>query len=140
MTDAYRIAELQRKFAALVIFGTVSEVDHAAKKLRVTEGALTTGWLPYPADTGRNYKRWRPVKVGQQFIVLCRAGDPLQGVIIGELYRNANDAPSTDEMVDLVQFADGSELRYDSKNKAMTIKSVGELNLIAKRINMRRAD
>jgi phage baseplate assembly protein V len=135
---SYDLAELQRKFAALVIFGTVSEVDHKAKKLRVTEGNLTSGWLPFPAETGRNYRRWRPIKLGQQLIVLCRAGDPNNGVIIGELYCESNDAPLTDENIDIIEFNDGAELRYDSKNKAMTIQSAGELNLIATRINMRK--
>jgi phage baseplate assembly protein V len=124
---SYDLAELQRKFAALVIFGTVSEVDHAAKKLRVAEGALTTGWLPYPADTGRNYKRWRPVKVGQQFIVLCRAGDPSQGVIVGELYHNANDAPSTDENIDLIQFENGNSIQHNVATGAITITAVGNV-------------
>lgn len=135
---SYDLAELQRKFAALVIFGTVSELDHKAKKLRVTDGNLTSGWLPFPAETGRNYRRWRPIKLGQQLIVLCRAGDPSNGVIIGELYCESNDAPLTDENIDLIEFNDGAELRYDSKNKVMTIQSAGELNLIATRINMRK--
>lgn len=115
----YTLAELNRKFEALLIFGVVFDVDYANKKLRLKEGNLETGWLPFPAESGRNYRRWRPIKKGQQLTAICRSGDPTQGRVLGESWWDDNDSPSTDENIDLIEFTGGATIRYDSTTNVL---------------------
>lgn len=125
----YTLAELNRCFAALVLFGVVVEVDSTNKLLKVQEGNLTTGWLPWPAETGRNYRRWRPMKKGQQLVVLCRSGDPAQGVIVGELYSDSNESPSTDDDIDLIQFINGNKIEHNAVTGQIHIIAKGDVHV-----------
>lgn len=118
-------AELNRRIENLLRLGTIAEVDHAARKIRIKTGTLTTTWLPWPADIGRNYKRWRPLRVGTQVLIACISGDPAQAQIIGTLYTDNVNSPSTDENIDLIQFDDGTQLQYDSNSHHLSADCVG---------------
>ncbi len=107
-------AEQNRRIESLLRLGTIAQVDHDARKLRVQSGGLLTNWLPWPADVGRNYIRWRPLRVGTQVILGSPSGDPEQAKIIGILYTEVLDAPSTDPDLDLIQFEDGTKAEYHS--------------------------
>ena len=54
--NGFAQSDLHRQFHALLLFGVVFAVDYAAKKLRVREGKLETDWIPFPAESGRNYR------------------------------------------------------------------------------------
>ena len=96
MTHPYQQSELHRQFNAMILLGVVVAVDYDQKQLKLQDGGLTTGWIPFPAQSGRNWKAWHPVKLGQQFIAICRSGDAAQAKIVGELWWDENDSPSTD--------------------------------------------
>lgn len=115
------LSDLARRLENLIIIGTVDELDHQAKRLRVKSGELKTDWLPWPAELGRNHIRWRPLRVGQQLILACPSGDPAQAVIIGQLYSASMLPPSTDENLDIVQWEDGSFIEYDSSAHQLTV-------------------
>lgn len=118
-------ADINRRIENLIRLGTIAEVDHAARKIRVNSGALTTDWLPWPADVGRNYIRWRPLRVGTQVIIACISGDPAQAQIIGTLYTETLTSPSTDPDVDRIEFDDGTALQYNSDTHQLLIDCVG---------------
>lgn len=111
MTNA---AELNRRLENLIRLGTIAQVDHAARTLRVQSGGLLTNWLPWPADIGRNYRRWRPLRIGTQVVLACPSGDPAQAVIVQVLYTDALNAPSSTPSMDLIEFEDGTVIEYDS--------------------------
>ena len=120
-------ADLNRRIESLIRLGTIDQVDHAARKIRVRSGGLLTGWLPWPADVGRNYRRWRPLRTGTQVLLACPSGDPAQAVVVQILYTDALDAPSTDPNVDLIEFDDGTVIQYDSSSHHMTADCVGDI-------------
>jgi phage baseplate assembly protein V len=107
-------ADLNRRIESIIRLGTIAEVDHAARKLRVKTGDLLTDWLPWPAEVGRNFIRWRPLRPGTQVILSSPSGDPAQATVIGMLYTQALPSPSTDPDLDLIQFDDGSLVEYHS--------------------------
>lgn len=113
-TQAYRIRDLERRLNAMVMVGTILAVDHVARKLRVQVGEIRTAWLSWPVEMGRNFRRWRPLREGQQVILSSPSGDPAQAVITGMLYSLALPAPSDNPDVDLVEFDDGARFQYDS--------------------------
>jgi phage baseplate assembly protein V len=122
-------ADLNRRIESLIRLGTIDQVDHAARKLRVKTGGLLTGWLPWPAEVGRNYRRWRPLRTGTQVVLACPSGDPAQAVIIQILYTSALDAPSTSPDIDLIKFDDGTVIQYDSSSHHLTADCVGNVTV-----------
>ncbi|SDJ41519.1 phage baseplate assembly protein V [Billgrantia gudaonensis] len=114
---SHSAAELLRLIHNLVRLGTIAEVDHSARKLRVQvgrAGEITTAWLDWPVEMGRNYRRWRPLRKGQQVVLSCPGGDLVQAKITGMLYSSALSAPSDNPDLDLIEFDDGARFQYDS--------------------------
>jgi phage baseplate assembly protein V len=129
--SSFEHAEHDRQIANLIRLGTIETVDHQAKRLKVRSGDLLTGWLPWPAEVGRNYKRWRPLREGTQVILGSPSGDPAQAVVIGMLYTQALQAPAVDPDLDLIKWDDGASLAYNLATHEMTIHSKGELYIKA---------
>ncbi len=122
-------SELERQLHNLLRLGTVAKVDHSKRLIKVQTGELLTGWLDWPTETGRNYRRWRPLRLNSQVLIACPSGDPAQAQIIGMLYSNAAPAPSDDPELDLVEFDDGSKVEYHIGNKQMKVYSAGDISL-----------
>lgn len=126
---SFDTAQLFRRFENLIRIGTIADVDYHGKRLRVQSGELLTDWLPCPAEIGRNFKHWRPLRKDTQVVLACPSGDPAQALIISILYSSQLDAPSTDQSIDLIQFDDGTELYYDSGSHHMQINVVGSMTI-----------
>ncbi len=122
---------LNRQLENLIRIGTIAVVDHAAHKLKVQSGELLTNWLDWPAEIGRNYKRWRPLRLHTQVIISCPAGDPAQAMIIGMLYSSDLLPPSSDPDIDLIAFDDGSFLEHHQGNKTLKLHSAGDFTITA---------
>lgn len=120
-------ADLNRRIESLIRLGLIAEVDHNTHKLRVRTGGLLTGWLPWPAEIGRNFRRWRPLRVGTQVILACPSGDPAQATVVGVLYTQSIDTPSHSPDLDLIEFNDGTRLQYDSAAHQLTVDCVGDI-------------
>lgn len=114
-------SELNRLINNLARLGTIAEVDHAARTVRVKTGDNTTAWLAWPADVGKNYVRWKPLAVGIQVIMLCPSGDLSQGVIVGTLYTDSQAPSETSDTVDVIEFSDGTSIAYNSDSSTLTI-------------------
>ena len=139
MNEGYRLTDLERRLNNLLMLGTILDVDHTARKLRVEVGDIRTAWLEWPVEMGRNFRRWRPLRKGQQVLLSSPSGDPSQAVISGMLYTSALSAPSDNPDLDLIEFEDGAQFQYDSAGhhcKASTPASgkitlqVGETSLV----------
>ena len=126
------ISDLFRRFENLIRIGTIAELDHAARKIRVQSGELLTTWLPYPAEIGNNYKRWQPLRLGTQVVLACPSGDPSQALIISILYSNDIEPPSTDENLDVVEFVDGTKIEYNSQTNTLSIDCAGDVAVLSK--------
>lgn len=129
--NGWSLSELERRLANLVRIGVIDQVDHAARRIRVTAGGMTSAWLPWPAEVGRNFKRWRPLRTGQQVVLAAPSGELAQAVVVGLLYSDSLDSPSTDEHKDLIQFDDGTRIEYDSGTSKLTIDCAGPVELTA---------
>jgi phage baseplate assembly protein V len=110
----YSAAELLRLIHNIIRLGTIAEVDHSARKLRVKVGDITTAWLDWPTEMGRNFRRWRPLRKGQQVVLSCPGGDLAQAKVTGLIYSTALPGPSDNPDLDLVEFEDGARFQYDS--------------------------
>lgn len=89
--------EQERRLHGLVRIATVTEVDAATAKARVSLGGeAVSGWIPFTAIRAGGLNAWAPVTVGEQVVVVSPGGDTAQGVIVGSLPSGSNAAPSGD--------------------------------------------
>lgn len=129
---SFELREIQRRLENVISIGTVSAVNHQQKTLRLQLGDIQTDWLDMPAQQGRNFKRWQPIRKGQQFILGAPNGELEQAVIIGELYSDHLPSPSHDPELDLIQFECGTVIQHDNRTGKLTIQAQGEMELVAK--------
>lgn len=127
MTDNYRIAELERMLANMIQITTISTVDFAHKKIRVKLGPDESAELPWPADIGRNYVRWKPLRDGQQVVIACPDGDPAKAVIITQLYSDEMDSPSTDKNMDVIEFNNGARIEHNINNGIINLSGFSDV-------------
>lgn len=121
------ISELQRQITEILCPGTIAEVDHAGRRVRLDIRGRRTGWLAYPNEIGRNFRRWRPLRVGTQVLAACPSGDPANAVILAIIPTDALPPPATDETLDRIEFDDGSLVEYDSAAHKLRVVSVGDI-------------
>lgn len=126
---SFELAEIKRQLANVIRIGNIEQVDHQKKKVRVKSGGILTNWLPWPAEVGRNFIRWRPLRTGTQVVLAAPGGELAQAVIVGMLYTSDQPAPDDEEGMDLVRFEDGTEVRYDSDASVLTVHSVNKIEL-----------
>nr|VFK12775.1 MAG: phage baseplate assembly protein V [Candidatus Kentron sp. LFY] len=124
---SFDITEHDRQISNLIRIGIIEIVDHFNKRLRVRSGGVLTGWLPWPAEVGRNFIHWRPLRIGTQVILGSQSGDLEQATIIGMLYTQIFDSPSTDPALDLIEWNDGARISYNIDSGEMVIKAIGDL-------------
>jgi phage baseplate assembly protein V len=130
----WSIAELQRRLENLIAIGSITAVDHEKKCVQLSiSGRPPSNWLPFPAEIGRNFRRWRPLRPGIQAVVLSPSGNPAQAVIAQILYSDDLPPPVTAENLDVIQFEDGTTVSYDSDKHCLTLDSVGDIALKAGR-------
>lgn len=97
MTDGLMIAELQRRLANVVRYGTITEVDAANARARVTFGGETaSAWLQFTTSRAGGARVWSPPVAGEQVVVFSPMGDTGQGIIMGSLPSDAFPPPSGD--------------------------------------------
>ncbi|SDF04928.1 phage baseplate assembly protein V [Rhodospira trueperi] len=107
-------ADLHRRAGNMLRAGTIAAVDHDRARVCVRLAGRLTGWLPWPAEVGRNFRAWRPLRVGQPVMVAAPSGDPANGQIVQTLYSAALPPPDTDPQADAVHYEDGTVHRYHS--------------------------
>lgn len=125
------LSDLSRRFDNLLTFGTIAAVDHAHAKVKLLLSGRSTGWLPYPAEIGANFRRWRPLRPGTQVLAACPGGNPANAVIIQILYTDALPPPAEVGTHDLIQFDDGTLVRYDAAAKTLDVVSAGDIGISA---------
>lgn len=108
------LPDMERRVANMVRYGKVSQVDLTRKRVKVTSGNITTGWVAWPAGRAAAGKiRWDSPEVGEQVALICPAGDLRQACVIPGLYQEEFDAPVTDANKDHVTYGDGTVVEYD---------------------------
>lgn len=126
---SYDVAELRRKLENLLQITVITQANHATHTVRVRLGADESAELPWPADIGRNFVRWQPLRVGQQVIVACPSGDPALAVIIGNLYSSAIDTAETAEELDVIEFTNGNRIEHNVNTGEINIIAIGNVNV-----------
>lgn len=98
---------------------------------------FVSGWLSLPSTNTKGAKHWVPVAVNSQ--VACLMDEQCeQGAIVMVLW-SAGDAPPSwaGENTYGIQFADGTEIYYDTDSKKLTVNAEGaDLNIKCNKLNI----
>jgi phage baseplate assembly protein V len=125
--------ELTRLLLNLIRKGSVIEVDHDAKKCRVSTGGLDSNWLPWFALRAGATRTWDPPTVGEQVMLFCPGGDPADGVAMFGIYSDDAPAPSDSPSKHARHYPDGAVIEYDHETHALaaTLPAGGSVALTA---------
>lgn len=108
--------EQERRLHGIVRIGTVTAVDAATARARVSLGGdAVSGWIPFTAIRAGGLNAWAPVTVGEQVVVVSPGGDTAQGIIVGSLPSGANGAPS----------GNGGEFRFEIGGSSISMTGDG---------------
>ncbi|MBL4929328.1 phage baseplate assembly protein V [Fuscibacter oryzae] len=92
-----RLSDLERRLTNAQRYGTITAVDAANGRAKVTFGGETeSAWLPISVARAAGAKVWAPPVAGEQVMIFSPGGDTAQGVICGSLPSDANPSPSSD--------------------------------------------
>lgn len=112
-------ADSQRLLGDLIREGTVESVDLANGTMRFRSGDLVSGDIPWLAGRSGKTRKWSPVSIGEQGVMICPEGDTARGFFLPGIFSNAHPAPSG-ENVELVEYEDGARVSYDPAAHALT--------------------
>ncbi|MFZ2843379.1 phage baseplate assembly protein V [Psychrobacter sp.] len=132
--------EDRRRLHNSVLIATVEKLDWDKRKFRAKRGEILTNWLPMPAFMTNNLKYWYPLRKGCQIVMNAVSGDLNTASVVGMLWSDDHKAPevpiSDRPTTELLEFDDGSEIRYDAKKQIMLIDTPCDVTIIAKNINL----
>lgn len=121
------VAELSRMVENLIRFGSIEQIDYAARRVRVKTGNLLTNWLHWRAGRAGTTKEWDPPSVGEQVMILSPSGVIENGIVIPSMYCDEFDAPSANPNVHMRQYPDGAAMMYNHATGAMVISGIKTL-------------
>ncbi|WP_439257128.1 phage baseplate assembly protein V [Lonepinella sp. BR2271] len=117
-------AELNRRIDNIIRFGTIADVNHAERRVKVLSGGIKTDWLPWLEWRAGTTRSWSPPTVNEQCVILAASGELTMAVVLTGIYtlNHNNPSQSTDEHV--IEFADGARMVYNQANSDLTVTGI----------------
>ncbi len=113
----------------MYLVGIINALDAKAMKARVQfpdKEGLISPWLPVVTSFAQENRSYRMPDVGEQ--VACLMDDNLEaGCIAGSIYGGSEKPPEESGDILAVHFSDGTIVRYDRKEKTLTVQCVGKV-------------
>lgn len=121
----FRLSELERQLANLLRVGTVATIDLAAQRVTVRCGNNVTAPLPWFVGRAGAVRKWCPLSIGEQVMILSPGGDLAQGGVLPSFYSDAFPSPSESGTVSRTEFADGAFVEYDQETGKLSVSVIG---------------
>ncbi|MCS6473704.1 phage baseplate assembly protein V [Burkholderia thailandensis] len=113
-------ADLNRRLESLLREGSVIDVDHRARRVRVESGGLETDWIRWLAQRTGNSIEWDPPTIGEPGLLFCPSGEPTTGLFLPGVYCDGHDSPSSNPNEHVRVYADSARIAYDFAAHALT--------------------
>jgi phage baseplate assembly protein V len=113
-------ADLNRRLESTLREGTVIEVDHDARRVRVESGGLQTDWIRWLTHRTGDSITWDPPSIGEPGLLLCPSGEPTTALFLAGVYCDGHDAPSSSPTQHVRVYRDGARLAYDFASHALS--------------------
>lgn len=124
-------AELSRRLENMIRIGTVAEIDHAARCVRVQSGELRTDWLKWRSGRAGATRTWNPPTVDEQVMILSPSGELANGIVMPSIYSVAHDAPSDNPDEHVTEYPDGARIVYNHATQVLNISGIKDLAIAA---------
>lgn len=132
--------EDRRRLHNSILIATVEKLDWEKRKFRAKRGEILTNWLPMPAFMTNNFKYWYPLRKDCQIVMTAVSGDLNTASVVGMLWSDDHKAPeilvADRPTTELLEFDDGTEIRYDAVAQMITIDTPCDIDIIAKDFNL----
>lgn len=125
------IEELAYLLSNLIRVGTITEVDHADRAVRVETGGLVTNWIKWRTARAGNSKTWDPPSAGEQVILFAPGGDLTGAFVFASLDSDQNPPPSTSPNEVVRDMPDDSRFLYDHAAGALRITGIKTMHIQA---------
>jgi phage baseplate assembly protein V len=106
-------ADQNRRLESVTRYGTVTAVDPAQAKCRVSSGGLETDWIEWVERRAGDVRTWSPPSAGEQCLVLSPSGETGAAVAITGIFQASRPAPEDSKDVTATHWPDGAKERYD---------------------------
>lgn len=113
------LVELSRRLENLIRIGTIAEIDHARRRVRVKSGELLTQWLMWRTDRAGATRSWNPPTVGEQVMILSPSGELGNGIVIPSIYSDPFDSMSSEPDLHIVEYPDGARILYNHQTSEL---------------------
>jgi len=113
-------ADLNRRLESLLREGTVIDVDHGTRRVRIESGGLQTDWIRWLAQRTGDSIVWDPPSIGEPGLLLCPSGEPTTGLFLPGVYCDGHDSPSSSPTQHVRVYRDSARIEYDFAAHALT--------------------
>ena len=110
--------------------GTITEVDNKKALAKVMVDDRVSDWLPVLSIASAFKKHFIPTKVNDQVMVLNPHGNNSNGFILrGIFYSDTNVPAGAGDNSEVIEYFDGTLLKFDIEKKLISIDTPNSLNL-----------
>jgi len=111
----------------VIHIGTVVDAKADKSLVKVDVLGRTTDWLPVLQQANSFKRVFRSVRKGQQVVVLANR------VVIGSIFNvDCLEPNGANEHVDIIEYEDGTRIKYDTDAKTLHIDAVGDIQVTCK--------
>jgi phage baseplate assembly protein V len=129
--------DLTRLIKNLISIGTVSEIDAKRALAKVNILGRPTNFFPVLSISNSYKRKFTPIKVGEQVLVLCPNGNADFGIIIPSIFNKGSSEPDgSNEDIEITEYEDGTRISYDTKAKELKIDACDKITIICKSANI----
>lgn len=130
--SAERLERLERMIEQMVVRGKVEAVDCDAKKVRVRYGPdSVSDWIEWKPQRSGLVTIWSPPQVGEGCTIIS-PGDINFGEVYLGSYHSAMTAPSVSPDETVMQWPDGTVVRYNMVEHKLTVEVSGDVDVNVK--------
>lgn len=132
------ITELTRKVNNLISIGTVTQIDTNKALAKVNILGRETNFFPVLSISNSYKRKFTPIKVNEQVLVLCPNGNADFGIIIPSIFNKDSLEPDgSNENIEIVTYSDGTTISYDTEAKELKIDASDKITIICKSANVK---
>lgn len=131
-SEQFGASETDRRLSAMMIPGTISEVQLKPLRVRVSDGdGWTSALLRVFALSAGKVRTWRPPSIGEDAIILSPSGLPEQGLVIVGAFGNEFEQNDELDTITATDYPDGSRdsHEHEKKERTISIPAGGKLTL-----------
>lgn len=104
----------------MIVFGVISEVKGNKAKIKIADNLSTDFVDVFQPSANSHSVSFKPLKVGEQGMLLSNEGDLNSGAFIRGIYQDKYKLNSSDTK-EYVEFSDGTSISYDTKTSTLNV-------------------